>query len=39
MIYTAVTRAQKQLVIWGDEKVLRRAVSKRAVELVDTIFD
>lgn len=31
MVYTAVTRAQKQLVIWGDEQVLRHALSHKVV--------
>ena len=37
MVYTAVTRAQEQLVIWGDEKILRRAVSQKAIEAVSSL--
>jgi len=39
MVYTAVTRAQKRLVIWGDAKTLHQAVSHKVTEGVDPLFD
>ena len=38
MVYTAVTRAQEQLVIWSDEYVLQSAMAKKAIESVGPLF-